>query len=128
MICNSRFEGICRLILYNSICNSSEKSERCFAFQFVCLSLWDIRTNTESVSLFSLNERRKFDREENEPTSCRVLSLYGIGVGLLLILFSWFPTTSLAKVSFRHHAFCLIKSKINRRIGARATNLNLLQL
>ena len=31
-------------------CNSSEKSERCFTFQFVCLSLWDIRTNTESVA------------------------------------------------------------------------------
>ena len=31
-------------------CNSSEKSGRCFTFQFVYLSLWDIRTNTESVA------------------------------------------------------------------------------
>ena len=42
--------------------------------RFCFLHLWDIRTNTESVSLFLCNERRKFDRRGSKPTTCRVIS------------------------------------------------------
>ena len=76
MFCNSRLEGICRLILYNSICNSSEKSERCFAFQFVLSIFVGHTTNTESVSLFS-DTNLENSKRENRPTSSRVISIRG---------------------------------------------------
>ena len=91
-------------------CNSPQDADNCI-IRFCFLHLWDIRTNTESVSLFLCNERRKFDRRGSKPTTCRVISLYGIGVGLLLILSSRFPTTCYNEMSFQHHAFCLLKSK-----------------
>lgn len=49
----------------------------------------------------------------------------GIGVGLLLILSSRFPTTCNHWISFQHHAFCFYKSNLmNRRSGA-GTTMNL---
>lgn len=86
-----------------------------------CRYLCDnILTNTESVALFSLNERRKFDFEERVADIFlrHILSYWimDMGVGLLLILSSRFPTTCLAKISLRHHAFFFFKSTIEVRV------------
>ena len=42
---------------------------------------------------------------------CNNLVITGCAVGLLLVLLLRFPKTCLTKISFQHHAFCLIKSK-----------------
>lgn len=59
--------------LFFKDCNSPQDADNCI-IRFCFLHLWDIRTNTESVSLFSSDERRKFDRRESKPTTCRVIS------------------------------------------------------
>ena len=56
-------------------------------FRFLSLSLWNILTNTESVSLLLWNERRKLIAERIKPTFNPVVSiLLDMGVGLSLIL------------------------------------------
>ena len=42
--------------------------------EYVSYICSNILTNTESVSLFLCNERRKFDRRGSKPTTCRVIS------------------------------------------------------
>lgn len=54
---------------------------------------------------------RKFDRRGNKPTSSsRPIHILWIGVGLLLILSSRFPTTYSNEIGFRHHAFCILRT------------------
>lgn len=102
------------------LCNSSNsfRKEKMFCIFHKCRYLCDnILTNTESVALFSLNERRKFDFEEGMAAIFLRHILLDMGVGLLLILSSRFPTTCLAKISLRHHAFFFfIKSTIEVRV------------
>ena len=62
---------------------------------------------TESVSLFSNCERRKFIRRENRQTTSHAVPC-GYQRGLLLILSSRFPTTYNSKISLLHHAFFLL--------------------
>ncbi len=80
-------------------------------------------------SLFSSDERRKFERREDRRTSCRVAyirrSVGCIGVGLLLILSSRFPTTSLTKMSFGTTLSVYSNRIKTRRAGAETTNKHL---
>ena len=91
--------------------NSTEKSERCFAFSIEYVTFAVTYWIHGKCSLFSSDERRKFDRRENRWTSYRVISIRGYRRGAVAYLSSRFPTTCLTKISFQHHAFCLFKSK-----------------
>lgn len=53
--------------------------------------------NTESVSLFSLVNVGNLSSSEDKQTSSHVMSIMDIGVGLLLIYATRFPTTNQIK-------------------------------
>lgn len=77
-----------------------------FANNFLYLS--NILTNTESVSLFPISERRKFSWigiGRHLSASYPYCADIGVGVDAYFESKGLIPTTCLSEISFRHHAF-----------------------
>lgn len=99
-----------RTLQQNLMATAPERA-RCFAISAEYATFAVTYRIHGKCSLFSSDERRKFDRRENRRTSCRVVSIYGYRRGAVAYFIFEVSTTSLTKISFRHHAFCFIKSK-----------------